>query len=77
MDILVSLDETMEPMSKRKNQEDKLGDQFKRFVDTARELGCEEDEAAFDKALGKVASSPPPKSIEKRKSKSTKKRKTD
>jgi hypothetical protein len=29
--------------------------QSKRFVEAARELGCEEDEAKFNAALGKVA----------------------
>lgn len=44
-------------------------EQVKRFKEAARELGCDEDESAFDEALGKVASSPPPKSVEKRKTK--------
>ncbi len=43
--------------------------QRSRFIETARELGCDEDEAVFDEALGKVASSPPPKSVKQRKTK--------
>lgn len=43
--------------------------QHARFVNAARELGCDEDEAAFDKVLKKIASAPPPKSVEKRKTK--------
>lgn len=30
-------------------------DQGRRFVEAARELGCEQDEAKFNAALGKVA----------------------
>jgi hypothetical protein len=33
--------------------------QHKRFKELARELGCDEDEAAFDQALKKVAESGP------------------
>lgn len=51
----------------KKAQERNSRPQRQRFVETARELGCDEDESAFDEALGKVASSPPPKSVEKRK----------
>lgn len=50
-----------------KKQADQVDAQRQRFVETARELGCGEDEAAFDEVLGKVASAPPPKSVEKRK----------
>ena len=50
---------------------DRKGDkeQTKRFKEAARELGCDEDPEAFDRALGKVASSPPPKTVQKRKTK--------
>jgi hypothetical protein len=41
--------------------------QHQAFVKTARELGCFEDEAAFDQTLKKIASEPRPKSVEKRK----------
>lgn len=43
------------------------GGQHREFVKAARELGCDEAEAAFDKALKKVASAPPPTSVKKRK----------
>jgi hypothetical protein len=39
-------------------------DHFKR---AARELGCDEDQDAFDKVLKRIASAPPPKSVQKRK----------
>lgn len=38
-----------------------------RFIEAARELGCGEDEDAFDKALRKIASERPPQSVQKRK----------
>jgi hypothetical protein len=41
--------------------------QHKHFIKAARELGCNEDPVAFDKMLKKVASAPPAKSVEKRK----------
>ncbi len=30
----------------------------RRLIDKARELGCDEDEAAFEKRLGKIAKAP-------------------
>ena len=33
--------------------------QRKRFIETARELGCDEDEAAFDEKLRKIATAKP------------------
>ena len=40
-------------------------DQAKRFRDMARELGCDEDEAAFEDKVRKVATAPkPPKPAE-------------
>ena len=37
--------------------------QSRRFIEKARELGCDEDEAAFEKKLKKLANAkPPPKS---------------
>lgn len=39
--------------------------QVQRFIDAARELGCDQDEARFDAALKKVASASPPKSTPK------------
>ena len=44
-------------------------EQHERFVEAARQLGCDEDEDAFNRVLRKVASAPPPKSIKKRKPK--------
>lgn len=46
-------------MPKRKEPELSPKKQFKRFRDPARELGCADDEAAFDLTLKKVASAPP------------------
>lgn len=37
---------------------DSVSDQYARFVETARALGCDEDEAAFDEKLKKLV---PPK----------------
>jgi hypothetical protein len=34
-------------------------DQHKRFIETARELGCDEDEAAFDEKLRRIATIKP------------------
>ena len=36
-------------------------DQFKRFVETARKLGCDEDKERFEKSLGKIAAYKPSK----------------
>ena len=44
-------------------------EQSKLFFEKARELGCDEDPRAFDKMLKKIASAPPPKSVQKRKAK--------
>jgi hypothetical protein len=33
--------------------------QSKRFIETARELGCDEDEAAFDEKLKRIATAKP------------------
>jgi hypothetical protein len=41
--------------------------QSERFIETARELGCDEDEAAFEEKLKRIASVKP-KQIAKRKS---------
>jgi hypothetical protein len=38
-------------------------EQFKRFIETARALDCDEDEAAFDEKLKRIATAKPmPKS---------------
>ncbi len=47
----------------------KLSAQSLKFVETAKQIGCSDDDAAFDGALKKIASAPPPKSVEKRKTK--------
>lgn len=41
--------------------------QHDEFVKAAREIGTDESEDAFDRMLGKIASAPPPKSVQKRK----------
>ena len=48
-------------------------DQHRDFVKAARELGTDESEEAFDKVLKRVASAPPPKSVQKRKTPARKK----
>ena len=53
---------------KHPRQVDPAGSQHKRFADAARKLGADDDQA-FDRALKKVASAPPPQSVEKRKDK--------
>ena len=45
----------------------KHADQHREFIKAARELGTDETEEAFDKVLKRVASAPPPKSVQKRK----------
>lgn len=51
-----------------KKSKDDPRQQRERFIDAARELGCDEDEAAFKERLKKLVSAPPPKSVQKRKS---------
>ncbi len=41
--------------------------QSNKFATAARELGCDDDEEAFDKKLKAVASAPPPKDTPKKK----------
>lgn len=41
--------------------------QARRFIEAAREAGCSEDEAVFDRNLAKIAkAAPPPKPVKKR-----------
>jgi hypothetical protein len=65
----------MKAMQSRKNQnrpkaaispkaDDKA--QSKAFIDKARELGCDEDEAAFEERLRKIAKATPPKPVVKK-----------
>lgn len=49
--------------------------QVERFREAARELGCDEGEDAFDKALRKIASGRPPASVRKRKAPTRRKQK--
>lgn len=46
---------------------EQMKSQHRTFVKAARELGCDEDPAAFDKTLKQIASAPPAKSVAKRK----------
>ena len=43
--------------------------QAQKFTDAAKQLGCSDDDKAFEKALKKIASAPPPKTVKKRKTK--------
>ena len=47
----------------------KVSEQSKKLIDVARDLACDEDEEAFKERLKKLASAPPPASVEKRKPK--------
>lgn len=49
--------------------------QAKRFIEAAHAAGASEDEAAFDRALKGIASSPPPDTVQERKKKNTKAKK--
>lgn len=44
-------------MPKRKRPEEKPKDQFKKFVETAKELGVEEGEAVVETAFTRLAAS--------------------
>ena len=44
-------------------------DQGEAFKKAARELGLDDGEEAFDKVLKKITKAPPPKSVQKRKTK--------
>ena len=52
-----------------KKQDKQSADQSKAFIEKAREIGCDEDPASFDKMLKRIGSASPPKSVEKRKAK--------
>lgn len=49
-------------MQKRKPQKEQLG----RFIETARELGCDEDEASFREKLAKIARQKPTVGVKQR-----------
>jgi hypothetical protein len=42
----------------------KQSDQSRKFIEAAKELGCDEDEAGFDEIVKKVAKAPPPRQEE-------------
>jgi hypothetical protein len=50
-------------LNKRKSEDGAINEtpQYQSFVRAAKELGCDDDEHAFEKRLKQVASSPPPK----------------
>jgi hypothetical protein len=47
--------------AKKINLTDAELSQFDRFVETARNLGCDEDKERFEKSLGNIAAYKPPK----------------
>lgn len=55
------------PKSLKRTNSPEQREQHREFVKAAREIGCDDDPAAFDKMLKKLASAPPPKSVQKRK----------
>jgi hypothetical protein len=54
-------------MPKKSRDVISANDQHRRFVETARELGCDEDEAAFDEKLKRIATAKPEPSRKKSK----------
>jgi hypothetical protein len=46
----------------RSKQQTEPGEQSKRFIETVRELGCDEDEAAFEEKLKRIATAKPKRS---------------
>ena len=56
-------------MPRRKKTEEKPKEQFERFAEAARELGCDEDTEAFKDKLKKLVKAPPPETVQKRKAK--------
>ena len=55
------------PKADRKPKKMTDAEQHREFVKAARELGTDDDEGAFNQRLKKLASAPPPKSVQKRK----------
>jgi len=53
----------MMPRKKTKATQPIQTDQSKRFIETARELGCDEDEAAFDEKLRRIATAKPNRNL--------------
>jgi len=48
-------------MSSKDSQLKEQKKQSDKFIEAARELGCDEDESAFDEMVKKVAKAPPPR----------------
>jgi hypothetical protein len=53
-------------MVKKKNIETQA-EQSRKFIEAARELGCDDDEERFMERFKKLTEAPPPASVEKRK----------
>jgi hypothetical protein len=55
------------PRRKKPETSSNKPSQIEKFQQKARELGCDDDEAAFREKLKQLTSAPPPASVEKRK----------
>jgi hypothetical protein len=55
--------------SRSTNPQESQIEQSKRFIEAARELGCDEDEAAFDEKLKRIATAKPAKPAKSKKPK--------
>ncbi len=62
-------------MNAKKSQKEIQISQSDKFKQAARELECDDDEAAFREKFKKLTSAPPPESVESRKFKADKKKK--
>jgi hypothetical protein len=65
-------------MSSNASQPKKQKSQVDKFIEAARELGCNEDESAFsafDEIVKKVAKAPPPRNKEEKATKPTRPKK--
>jgi hypothetical protein len=51
--------------TKKREQRGGCAPQIEKFRQAAHELGCDEDESAFDEMVKKVAKAPPPRQPEK------------
>jgi hypothetical protein len=54
-------------MKRPSKQKPEPAPQFEKFKKLAEEAGCEDNDAAFDKTLKRLAETPPPETVEKRK----------
>jgi hypothetical protein len=61
----------------RSKQQTEPGEQSKRFIETARALECDEDEAAFDEKLKRIATANPKREKTRKPSGSRGRSKTD